>query len=37
MLSVIISVMGYVVVGYLVSAFLSVSYGILMNRTEHEK
>lgn len=37
MLSVIISVMGYVVVGYLVSVFLSVSYGILMNRTDHEK
>lgn len=37
MLGAVISVVGYLVVGYLVSVFVSVSYGILLNRSEHEK
>lgn len=37
MLGVIVTIAGYLLVGYLVSAFLSVSYGVLMNRSEHEK
>lgn len=37
MMSFITTVFGYVLVGYLVSAFLSVAYGVLMNRHEHEK
>lgn len=37
MLGAIVTIAGYLVVGYLVSVFLSVSYGVLMNRSEHEK
>ena len=37
MFEAIVTIAGYLVVGYLVSAFLSVSYGILMNRSKHEK
>jgi len=37
MLGAIVSIAGYLLVGYLVSAFLSVSYGVLMNRHENEK
>jgi len=37
MLSVVTSILGYLLVGYLVSAFLSVAYGVIMNRSEHEK
>lgn len=31
------TIIGYVLVGYLVSAFVSVAYGVAMNRSEHEK
>ena len=31
------SIIGYVIVGYLVSAFVSVMYGVAMNHKEHEK
>ena len=37
MLGIVVSIAGYLLVGYLVSTFLSVSYGVLMNRSEHEK
>jgi len=37
MLGLVVTIAGYALVGYLVSAFVSVSYGILMNRSEHEK
>lgn len=31
------SIIGYALVGYLVSCFVSVSYGVAMNRSNHEK
>ena len=31
------SIIGYVLVGYLVSAFVSFMYGVAMNGKEHEK
>jgi len=37
MLSVVTSIFGYLLVGYLVIAFISISYGVLMNRHNHEK
>jgi hypothetical protein len=37
MLSVVTSIFGYLLVGYLVSTFISISYGVLMNRHNHEK
>ena len=37
MMDLIFSVTGYVLAGYAVSCFLSVSYGVLMNRHEHDK
>lgn len=31
------TIIGYVLVGYLVSAFVSVAFGVAMNQSEHEK
>lgn len=31
------TIVGYAVVGYLASAFVSIMYGVAMNRSEHEK
>lgn len=31
------SIVGYALVGYLASAFVSVAFGVIMNRSEHEK
>lgn len=31
------TIIGYVLVGYLVSCFVSISYGVAMNRRTHEK
>jgi len=31
------SIIGYVLVGYLVSCFVSVMFGVAMNQSEHEK
>jgi hypothetical protein len=37
MLDAIFTIAGYMAVGYLVSAFLNVACGVLMNRSKHEK
>jgi ABC-type phosphate/phosphonate transport system permease subunit len=31
------SVIGYALAGYLASAFVSVAFGVIMNRSNHEK
>ena len=31
------TIVGYALVGYLISAFVSVSIGVIMNRSNHEK
>ena len=31
------TIVGYALVGYLTSAFVSVAFGVIMNRSEHEK
>jgi hypothetical protein len=35
--SMLMSIVGYALVGYLVSTFVSVSYALILNRSEHEK
>ena len=31
------TIVGYALVGYLTSAFVTVAFGVIMNRSEHEK
>jgi ABC-type phosphate/phosphonate transport system permease subunit len=31
------SIIGYALAGYLTSAFVSVAFGVIMNRSNHEK
>ena len=31
------SIIGYALAGYLASVFVSVSFGVIMNRSNHEK